>query len=304
MKLLLSHIADPDGITPIILLNLLDEEFEYKLFEVNDLSTYIEEAIENKEFDKYDTIFITDLGVTKECADKMNGSEYKDKFKLFDHHESRLYLNDYDFATVVEHTNGFKECGTSLFFNYLVKNYDNPILTKESVILFVELVRENDTWQFTDFEKEAHDLSTLFSFYGRETYVDTYTEFLKKNDKFYFSKTELTILKSLNRKMQEYLEDMEDKVIIKNINGYKVGIVFAERYRSNLGNHLARVYKDKADFICMINMARHISLRGIKEDKAVNKFAEIYGGGGHPLAAAMPLPIDIKEKVIDLIFGE
>ena len=29
MKLLLSHIADPDGITPIILLNLINEEFEY-----------------------------------------------------------------------------------------------------------------------------------------------------------------------------------------------------------------------------------------------------------------------------------
>ena len=304
MKLLLSHIADPDGITPIILLNLLKEEFEYKLFEVNDLSKYVEVSIENNEFDKYELIYITDLGVSKDCADKIVNSKYKDKIKLFDHHESRYYLNDYDFAIVTEEVNGFKECGTSLFYKYLVDTYKNDILTKESVITFVELVRENDTWQFTDFEKDAHDLSTLFSFYGRDTYIEIYTNFLRNNDKFYFSKTELNVLKSLNRKMQEYLEEKEDKVIIRNINGYNVGIVFAERYRSNLGNHLAHIYKDQVDFICIINLARHISLRGIKEDKPVNKFAEIYGGGGHPLASAMPYPIDLKEKIIDYIFGE
>ena len=104
--------------------------------------------------------------------------------------------------------------------------------------------------------------------------------------------------------MNEYLEEKKDKVIIRKINGYKVGIVFAERYRSNLGNYLAKEYSDDVDFICIINIARHMSLRGIKIDKPVNKFAEIYGGGGHPLAAAMPNPVGIQEKIIDLIFGE
>ena len=89
--------------------------------------------------------------------------------------------------------------------------------------------------------------------------------------------------------MKEYLEEKKDKVIIRNINGYKVGIVFAERYRSNLGNYLAKEYSDSVDFICIINIARHISLRGIKVDKPVNKFAEIYGGGGHPYAAGCKL---------------
>ena len=36
MKLLLSHIADLDGVTPVILLNLLQEDFEYQLFDNND----------------------------------------------------------------------------------------------------------------------------------------------------------------------------------------------------------------------------------------------------------------------------
>jgi nanoRNase/pAp phosphatase (c-di-AMP/oligoRNAs hydrolase) len=304
MKLLLTHIADPDGITPIILLKLLNLDFEYELFEATKLSEFILEKINTDYFEKYEDIFIVDLGINKECAEKIENSKYKDKFKLFDHHESNEFLNNYGFARVVEEVNGFKECGTSIFFSYLVNNYDNSILTKESVVTFVELVRENDTWQFTELEEDAHNLSTLFSFYGKEAYVDVYTEFLKKNDKFHFNRTELLILKSLNRQMKEYLEEKKDKVIIRNINGYKVGIVFAERYRSNLGNYLAKEYSNEVDFICIINLARHISLRGIKIDKPVNKFAEIYGGGGHPLASAMPNPEGLKEKIIDYIFGE
>lgn len=304
MKLLLSHIADPDGISPIILLNLLDEEFEYKLFEAPDLSVFILENLDNNFFDKYDQIYIVDLGITKDCAEKIIKSKYKDKFKLFDHHESNYHLNNYEFAKVVEEVDGFKECGTSIFFSYLVNTYDNPVLTKSSVVNFVELIRENDTWQFTELEEEAHNLSALFGFYGKEEYVNIYTNFLKNNDKFYFSKTELLILKSLNRQKQEYLEEKKDKVIFRKINGYNVGIVFAERHRSNLGNYLARIYKEEADFICIINLARHISLRGIKENKPVNKFAELYGGGGHPLAAAMSCPNGLKDKIIDYIFGE
>lgn len=304
MKLLLTHIADLDGITPIILLNLVNEDFEYKLFEVNELSEFIESNLNNNYFEKYDQIFITDLGITKECADKIIKSKYKDKFSLFDHHESHYYLNEFEFCKVSEEVNGFKECGTTIFYNYLVDTYNNSILTKPSVINFVELVRENDTWQFTEFKEDSMNLNALFSFYGRETYIDTYTNFLNKNDSFYFTEMELVILKSLNNEKQNYLESMKDKVLFRNINGYNIGIVFAEKYKSELGHYIAETYKDTIDFVCIINLTRHISLRGIKEDKPVNKFAEIYGGGGHPLASAMPYPNDLKDKIIDYIFGE
>ena len=51
-------------------------------------------------------------------------------------------------------------------------------------------------------------------------------------------------------------------------------------------------------------MNEHISLRGIKESKPVNRFAEIYGGGGHTLSAGMSYPDSLKDKIIDYIFGE
>lgn len=304
MKLLLSHIADLDGVTPVILLNLLKEDFDYELFDNSDLSSFILDKIKTNYFDKYDTIYITDLGITRECANIIVKSKYKDKFKLFDHHESHYYLNDYEFAKVLEEHDNYKVCGTSLFYNYLIDNYNNDILTKNSVVMFVELVRENDTWQFTDLKDDSFNLNNLFAFYGKDKFIEIYTKFLNENKEFYFTKMELVILESLNRQKQEYLESMVDKVMFKKIKGYNIGFVFAENYRSELGNYLAEVYYDKVDFIAIINMARHISFRGKKENIPPNKFASIYGGGGHPLACALKYPSDLKDKIIEYIFGE
>lgn len=303
MNLLLTH-TDPDGVTPIILLNLIGEEFEYIKLEPTTISNFISEKLDTDYFDKYKNIFVVDLGVNKECAEEINNSKYSDILKIIDHHESNKFLNEYKFANVVSEVNGFKECGTSLFYNFLIDNFRNPILSKRSVITFVELVREKDTWQFTELEEDAHNLSSLFSFYGADEYVNIYTKFLNENDEFYFNEYELLTLKSLNRERDEYLEDKKDKVIFKKINDYNVGIVFAERHRSTLGNYLARLYKEEADIICIINMNEHISLRGIKESKPTNKFAELYGGGGHILSSGMPHPSDLKNKIIDYIFGE
>lgn len=304
MKLLLSHIADLDGVTPVILLNLLQENFEYQLLDNNDLSKYILDRIDTDYFEKYDIIYITDLGMNKECADKIKNSKYASKFILFDHHESHYYLNDYDFATVMEEHDNYKVCGTTLLYNYLIKEYNNDILKRNNVVMFVELVRENDTWQFTDLKDDSFNLNNLFAFYGKDKFIDNYTIFLKNNKEFYFTNMELVILESLNRQKEEYLSSMKDKVMFKQIQGYNIGFVFAENYRSELGNYLAEVYYDKVDFIAIINMARHISFRGKKENNPPIRFAEMYGGGGHPLACALKYPSNLKDKIIDYIFGE
>lgn len=300
MKLLLSHVADLDGVTPVILSNLVGLDFEYKLFDLDELNEFINNNIDTSYFDRYDEIIITDLSVNKGIADKINNSKYN--FRLLDHHISAYYLNEYDFATVRENTNDYKECGTTLYFNYLINNYDSDILKKKSVITFVELVRECDTWQFTDLKSEAFDLNNLFVFFGNGYFINNYTKFLKNNNTFYYTEMELTILERLNSKKTEYIEYMSCNVIIKHIGEYNIGIVFAEEYRSELGHFICEKYMDKIDFACIINLNTHVSFRGIK-DIGINKFAEIYGGGGHQLACAMPLPDDIKDKIIDYIFG-
>ena len=301
MKLLMSHIADLDGISPVILLNLLDIEFDYELFEIGEINKFIEDRIDTDYFDKYDEIYITDLSVNKDIALKISHSKYN--FKLFDHHASASFLNEYSFAQVFESINGFMECGTTLFYKYLMETFKSDILKKESVITYVEYVREEDTWQFTDLKDSADGLNSLYSFYGNDEFIDIYTDKLKNNNSFYYDKYELKIISSLKRQEQSYLESFKDKVIIKHIDNYNVGIVFAELYRSTLGHFIAEIYKDKIDFVAIINFNRHISFRASK-DIDVSKFALKFGGGGHPKACAMPLPVDIKDKIIEEIFNE
>ena len=304
MKLLLSHIADMDGISPVILLKLLDLEFDYDLFEVGEVNDYLNNKLNDGSLDKYDEIYITDISVNKEVADKINNSKYKDKFKLFDHHHSAMFLNEYDFATVMDTIDGIKVCGTTMFFNYLIDNYDNKVLTKNSVITYLELVRECDTWDFTELKEEAMDLNTLLSFIGNEEFINNYTNFLTNNDEFYFTKEQMNIIRHLNEQKKEYLENVSKSVIIKNIRGYNVGVVFAESYRSELGHFIADKYYNDIDLVAVINLNRYVSLRTVKNNIDVSKFASYYGGGGHKEASGMPFKEKVKELIISEIFDE
>jgi oligoribonuclease NrnB/cAMP/cGMP phosphodiesterase (DHH superfamily) len=73
----------------------------------------INEKVLECDFERYEKIFITDLSVNDEVAekiDKLNG-----KFNLIDHHETALWLNKYDWAQVkTKKEDGKKESGTSL----------------------------------------------------------------------------------------------------------------------------------------------------------------------------------------------
>lgn len=304
MKLLLSHVADIDGISPVILLNLLNEEFDYALFEVGEVNDYLNTRLEDKTLDIYDEIYITDISVNKEIADKINNSKYKDKFKLFDHHTSAMFLNDYEFAKVEDSIGDFKVCGTTLFFDYLLNNYDSQILTKNSVITYLELVRECDTYDFTELKDEAMDLNTLLAFIGNEDFIDNYTKFLSVNDEFYFTKQQMNIIRHLNQNKEEYIQRLSNDVIIKNIRGYNVGIVFAESYRSELGHYIADKYYNDIDLVAIINLNRYVSLRTVKKNVDVSEFASYYGGAGHKEASGMPFDEKIKQLIISEIFDE
>ena len=107
MKLLLSHIADPDGITPIILLNLLKEEFEYKLFEANNISRFIIEKIDEDTFKltfkkgiysevpiQTFSIRISNSGSRYEPFNTVFMSMYK-KLKEYDFNNHQIHIEEY-----------------------------------------------------------------------------------------------------------------------------------------------------------------------------------------------------------------
>lgn len=301
---LISHVADIDGLTPVILSELTFSDFGYDLLESTEVDSYMKEKMDSNFFDDYDKVYMTDLCVGKDIALEISKSNLKDKFIVFDHHYTNLELNSYDFINVIDEDNGIKECGTSLYYRYLLDNYPNEQILKNSAAYMVSLVRLNDTWLWKEYDvEEARYLTILLNYYGIDYYINNYVDFIKNNKDFYFTKTENILIETENRKIKEYIDNCKKQVIFKTIDGHKVGIVFAELYRSELGNDLAKYYINEVDFIIIINMSRSISYRGVKDSNSLGEFASLYGGKGHKKAAGSPLPVGLKEAIIEFIYG-
>ena len=299
---LISHIADVDGVTPVVLTDLTFDNYDYYLLEPDDVDSYMIECINNNKFDEYDLVLVTDLCFTETVAEIINNTDLRNKVQVLDHHQTRLDLNKYDFVHVEVDRNGKKVSGTSLYLEYLLNNYPNDLLKKESVAELVDLVRSGDTWEWKETNRiEARDLSTVHAYYGNDKYIEKYSKFLRENDKFYFDEIDKILIDLDRKRMKDYIEDCKSKVIFKNIKGYRVGIIFAELYRSELGNDLAEFYKDEVDFIMIINMNRSISFRGIRDDINLGEFASCLNGFGHFKAAGAKLPDGIKENTIEYV---
>ena len=300
---LMSHIADLDGIAPVILSKLVFKDFDYKLLDIKEVDDFINESLDNDFFNDYDKVFMTDLCVSEKTAQRIDSLEFKKKFKVLDHHISNIGLNKYSFIEVVDETNGIKESGTSLYYKYLLEHHATQILGRESVSYMVSLVRLNDTWEWKKYNCiEARDLSAILSYYGIDKFISNYVDFLITHENFEFTSLEKSLIEIDHKRMNDYIEEKKNEVIIKDIKGYKVGIVFAENYRSELGNKLAEYYPE-VDLIAIINLGRSISYRCIKDDVNVSDFASFFGGKGHQKAAGSPLPIGLQESVIEYIFG-
>ena len=299
---LISHIADADGLTPVILTDLVFDNYDYHLLEPSEVDDYMLNCLEENKFDDYDLVLVTDLCFTDSVARIIDNLPLKNKIQVLDHHNSRLDLNKYDFIDVIVEKDGKKVSGTSLYHEYLLNHFPNNLINKKSVFELVDLVRSGDTWEWKETNNlAARDIATLHANYGNDGFIKKYTKFLRENDEFYFDETDKAIIEIDRRRIKEYIDACKDKVIITNIKGYRVGVIFAELYRSELGNDLAEYFKDEVDFIMIVNMNRSISFRGIKDDIDLGAFARHLNGYGHLKASGASLPDGIKENAIEYI---
>jgi len=112
---------------------------------------------------KEDFLFITDLTVNDEMAEKINEFVLGGgKAKLIDHHKTALHFNDYIWGDVkVEDENGTLTSAASLVYEYLV--HEKHLQKNGTLDEFVELVRQYDTWDW-DIPKnfKAKNLNDLF----------------------------------------------------------------------------------------------------------------------------------------------
>lgn len=288
--LIISHKADPDGVTPIVLSKLVFKDFKYILADIDEVDKFVMDNIDEE-------IIVVDLNISEETANYILNNNKN--VLVFDHHLSNKDMNKYPFIKVVD-VDGIKQSGTTLYYNFLLEKYNNDLLNKDVTKKLVEHVRTMDTYDFSITSKEeANNIVVLFKIYGRELFIDKFYNVIINSNKLY-SKEDLNLIELENLRIKRYIEEKE--IIEISLDNKKVGVVFAERNMSELGNYLVNKY-DYLDYVILINVDKSISYRGNnKVDLSV--IAKKYNGGGHFNASGSPIPIDLKEKIIKEIFKE
>ena len=288
--LLISHVADIDGVSPVILMKLCKLDFDYELKDINELEEYLSELLDT-DLSIYNNIYITDLTVPESIYERINNSEYKNKFKVFDHHKTHMYACDYDYVTI-----DINECGTTLFYKYLKTKYK----VKKSVDEYTDHVKNLDIWLWVSKDDiVAKQLGDLFDIFGIDRYINEMVKKLKYN-RFKLSKLEKTILEIEQDKIDRYISKKEENMVILNYENYKAGLVFCEKYKSEMGNRLS-VNHPELDFIIMINLSGGISFRTDK-DIDLSEIAVKLNGGGHKKACGASIPNELKDEFIKGLF--
>ena len=307
-RLLFTHGADIDGMGNAILAKLAFENIDIIYARnVSDLETKFLNEYNAGNLYNYDIVYITDLSLKKEIADKVyNDDKLKDKLYIFDHHETALAsgLNEYNNTNVHVELNGIKTCGTELYYNYLK---DNGYLEDSTAISeFVEKVRREDNWEWEKYNDIlAHDLAILFNAVGINRFVDSMVALLKEEkDSFELNENLSNEVNNKKEKIKIAIESSKRFVRKELIDGIKTLIVFITyEYRNDVADYFKKNNDIDYDVVAMIALDNdQISIRSLKSNNYARILAEKYGGGGHDTAAAIPLDYNNKSKIVDTLF--
>lgn len=291
--LLISHISDIDGVSPVILLKLTKVEFDYILKEPHEMDEFVEELLK-EDLNSYQNIYITDLALSENFYKKIKESGYAYKFKIFDHHKTHLFAKNYENVVI-----NIEECGTTLFYNYLSKKYKFKKIVED----YIKHVKNLDLWLWVEkFDFMAKELGNIFDLYGRNTYIEEMYQKLKRGKKFKWNKFENKILKIEKDTVDRYLKKKDKELYKIEYDGYLIGAVFSERYRSELGNYLSSIHPE-LDLVVMINMSGGLSLR-TEKNIDISILAQKLNGGGHKKACGAPIEEEVKKSILKNIFKD
>ena len=325
MRVKLFTHTDLDGIGCAVLAYLAfgKENVDVEYCNYDDIDDKVEVFMEDCDlYRSYNQIFITDISVSDSVANMIDILDRVDRrVQLFDHHGTALFLNKYDWCMIKEDIylpNIIKTCGTELFCVYALWPEYLNIYTPDvrgKIIQFVDIVRNYDTWRWKELDDKgliSKQMNDLFYIYGREKFIDWAmkrimfgTSPLHQDE--WFSETDMLLLDQKQQDIDIYVEEKAKQ--IKQFTdhlGNSYGIVFAERYFSELGNQLCEMNPDLA-YVAMIDISNcRVSYRSIRDN--INLGTEIahnYGGGGHPKAAGSTFDSTrAMETVTGWLFGD
>lgn len=269
----------------------------------------------------YDRVYITDISVSKSLADKITeiNKDYGfNKFQLIDHHKTALWLNDYPWAKVVTNNiDGGIESGTSLFLEHLYGEFEYKLLPyhayQDALHYFAELVRKYDSWEWKNvyFDDEPSKLNDLMWLVGFGKFREDMIAKLNKSTQRFksgvwmglFNETDQILLDIDANSKKHYIKNKAKHMKVVDFHNKKIGVVFAERYISEVGNDLAEMFIDKIDIVLIIDpTARRLSFRSVKTDLHLGEFSrKFFNGGGHANASGATYVTQYNEDLINSI---
>lgn len=271
---------------------------------------------------EFDLVFITDISVNAETA-KLVEERYQQakNIQLIDHHETALWLNEYDWAQVTVGPPERLESGTSLLNEYLHNTFHGSGLTSDydytAISEFAETIRMYDTWEWDrKGDVVPQQLNDLLGQYGKMQFIHRFA----KNPEIKFSSLEADLIKKvawerdsyIQRKVfrQTYRTSIDLKTFITNTldtsqfgerelgaltkllgddaphGNLPLAMTNIERYHSEVGNAIA---KDNGGIVILLDFHRDTMSFRTTTDFPVNQLAILFGGGGHAKAAGAPL---------------
>jgi oligoribonuclease NrnB/cAMP/cGMP phosphodiesterase (DHH superfamily) len=273
MKIKLFTHSDLDGIGCACIANIVfgDENVDYEICGYQNIDEKISTYLENKEYEKYNKTYITDISVKKEIAEKIN--QCKKTFRLLDHHKTAEFLNTYEWATViVQNKDDIKECGTSLLYQELYKEAYND----NELGNFVEMVRLYDTWDWKQTQNDLpKKLNDIFVIIGYKDFIFYYSHFRNL-----FPNKFMELLKYKRREIDLAIDEKLKKVKIKG--DYAISLCDRKDLTSELGSKILEKFEN-INYVMLIYDGG-VALRSVG-DFDVSEIAKQYGGGGHKNAA-------------------
>lgn len=297
MKVLLfTHSQDIDGIGCIAIAKeaFSRDELTYVPCKTFDITSKVNEFYQRRELLEFDLIFVTDLCIKEPLLSLIDNDEnIKGKFRVLDHHKTEIDEgnNKYSFVDIIVDQNGVKECGTSLFYKYLIQN--NFINPSPFFNDFTEVTRQYDVWDWKKNNNEkARELNIIFEELGIEKYLSI-IENMKKYNMVYFDEYCRKIIDLYNTNLYKELS--------KVFSTLKVTEIYIQNKKINIGfvDTLYKLRNEIPDFIKMKNVSvdvigmnildgETISYRNINKDIDCAKIAEQFGGKGHKNAGSNP----------------
>lgn len=286
--------SDLDGVGCAVLTKVAfaaEEHWSYTSYvnyhNVNEKLTSFMETYRDDGKDR--VLLITDICPNEETAaalDAFQRATSTCKVRLFDHHKTSSWVNQYSWAR--HDTN---QCGTLLYCDWLIEtgklSHDTAIAAKE----FAELVDVYDRWILdSPRRRESEGVNSLLYFLGFGRFVSLYAYDLKAHQALEY----MNIIEQLGQNQETHVKKIvgsqcTGSFVREDGDGNKFCIMVAEKDVSQICHEALNKFAELDYSVCVNPVHNKVDLRSREGGADVSVVAKRCGGGGHPAASGFEL---------------